>query len=131
MQRELSVMDSNSARDAGGVLDRPGDMAQDRPNLFYERIGYATSLLPHTTLAQPLTFLHSQGRDKHPIPTNKCTHIGVTQESDPVWITEVREAVKGLSAGLAAYAPSPVATDVRTKMSNPILVGAKLNRDGR
>ena len=104
-------MDSNSVRDAREVLDRPGDMAQDRPNRFYEGIGYAPSLLPPTTLAQSSSFLHSCRRGN--LPTSAST-----SEFDPVWITEVREAVKGLSVGPAAYAPYPVATDVIIGMSN-------------
>ena len=51
IQQELATAGTNSARDAKEVLDRLEDMAQDRLDLFYEKIGYASSLLPSTTLA--------------------------------------------------------------------------------
>ena len=44
MQRDLSVAGSASARDAKETLDRLEDMAADRIDLFYDKIGYASSL---------------------------------------------------------------------------------------
>ena len=44
MQRDLSIADSVSARDAKETLDRLEDMATDRIDLFYDKIGYASSL---------------------------------------------------------------------------------------
>ena len=41
MQQELATAGTNSARDAKEILDRLEDMAQDRLDLFYEKIGYA------------------------------------------------------------------------------------------
>ena len=40
MQRDLSVDGSVSARDAKETLDRLEDMAADRIDLFYDKIGY-------------------------------------------------------------------------------------------
>ena len=40
MQRDLAGANSDSARDAKETLDRLEDMAQDRIDLFYDRIGY-------------------------------------------------------------------------------------------
>ena len=47
MQRDLSVADTVSARDAKETLDRLEDMAADRIDLFYDKIGYASSLSRH------------------------------------------------------------------------------------
>ena len=47
MQRDLSVDGSVSARDAKETLDRLEDMAADRIDLFYDKIGYASSLSRH------------------------------------------------------------------------------------
>lgn len=44
MQKELAVIDKDSARDAKETLDRLEEMAQDRIELFYDRIGYTYSL---------------------------------------------------------------------------------------
>jgi hypothetical protein len=44
MQRDLIVANTDSARDAKETLDRLEDMAQDRIDLFYDKIGYASSL---------------------------------------------------------------------------------------
>ena len=43
MQRDLSVADSVSAKDAKETLDRLEDMAADRIDLFYDKIEYALS----------------------------------------------------------------------------------------
>ena len=43
MQKQLTLMNTESARDARETLDRLEDMAQDRLDLFYEKIGYASS----------------------------------------------------------------------------------------
>lgn len=43
MQRDLTLMNTSTARDAKETLDRLEDMAQDRIDLFYEKIGYASS----------------------------------------------------------------------------------------
>ena len=51
MQQQLAATSTDSARDAKEILDRLEDMAQDRLDLFYEKIGCASSLLPSTTLA--------------------------------------------------------------------------------
>ena len=40
MQRDLSGIDNDTARDAMEILNRLEDMAQDRIDLFYERIRY-------------------------------------------------------------------------------------------
>ena len=40
MQRDLILMNTDSARDARETLDRLEDMAQDRIDLFYDKIGY-------------------------------------------------------------------------------------------
>jgi len=40
MQRDLSLIDNDTARDAKEILDRLEDMAQDRIDLFYEKVGY-------------------------------------------------------------------------------------------
>lgn len=45
MQKELAVLTTDSARDAKETLDRLEEMAQDRIELFYDKIGY-TSALP-------------------------------------------------------------------------------------
>lgn len=44
MQKELVVIDKDSARDAKETLDRLEEMAQDRIELFYDKIGYKYSL---------------------------------------------------------------------------------------
>jgi hypothetical protein len=41
MQRDLSRIDEDTARDAKELLDRLEDMARDRIDLFYEKIRYA------------------------------------------------------------------------------------------
>ena len=43
MQKELAVVDKDSARDAKETLDRLEEMAQDRIDLFYDKIGYTSS----------------------------------------------------------------------------------------
>ena len=43
MQKQLTLMNTDSARDARETLDRLEDMAQDRLDLFYEKIGYVSS----------------------------------------------------------------------------------------
>ena len=53
MQRELTLANSDSARDARESLDRLEDMAKDRVDLFYERIGY---MLPAVVYHVRLTF---------------------------------------------------------------------------
>ena len=47
MQRDLSVAGSVSSRDAKETLDRLEDMAADRIDLFYDKIGYSSSLPVH------------------------------------------------------------------------------------
>ena len=47
MQRDLSEDTSVSAKDAKETLDRLEDMASDRIDLFYDKIGYASSLPSH------------------------------------------------------------------------------------
>jgi len=44
MQRELTLVDNDTARDAKETLDRLEDMAQDTIELFYDKIGCASSL---------------------------------------------------------------------------------------
>ena len=43
MQKEFVVQTTDSARDAKETLDRLEEMAQDRIDLFYDKIGYASS----------------------------------------------------------------------------------------
>ena len=47
MQRELTLIDSDTSRDAKETLDRLEDMAEDRIELFYDKIGYIASALTH------------------------------------------------------------------------------------
>lgn len=49
VQRDLSLVDSDSASDAKEILDCLKDMARDRIVVFYEKIGYAPSLLSRAT----------------------------------------------------------------------------------
>lgn len=42
MQRDLTLIDTDSARDARETLDRLEDMARDRFDLLYEKIWYAS-----------------------------------------------------------------------------------------
>ena len=49
MQRDLSVAETVSARDAKETLDRLEDMTADRIDLFYDKIGYVSSLPVHAT----------------------------------------------------------------------------------
>lgn len=44
MQNQLSLADNDTARDAKETLDRLEDMAQDRIELFYDKIGYIHTL---------------------------------------------------------------------------------------
>lgn len=103
MQRELSAMDSNSARDAREVLDRPEDIAQDRPNLFYEGIRYAPSLLPPTTFAQPLTFLHSRCRGN--LPTSAPTSV-LHRSPTPFGLLECGRSSRGSPSVLPHTPPT-------------------------
>jgi len=101
MQNQLSLADNDTARDAKETLDRLEDMAQDRIELFYDKIGHADL-------------------DKHLIPINKVlnkyTYIGVAVEESDVWIQEVREAVKEFAVGPIADGLSSVATNIIIKM---------------
>ena len=49
MQRDLSVAETVSAKNAKETLDRLEDMAADRIDLFYDKIGYVSSLPVHAT----------------------------------------------------------------------------------
>lgn len=50
MQRDLTLMDTDSARDAKEMLERLEETAQDRIDLFYKKIGCASPLqLPSPT----------------------------------------------------------------------------------
>ena len=51
MQRELDLLNGQSARDAREILDRLEEMAQDRIDLFYDKVGHASSLPLPITLA--------------------------------------------------------------------------------
>jgi len=97
MQKEF-VDAYPSARE---MLDRLEDMAQDRIDLFCDRICHDDS-------------------DKHIIPIdkvlNKHTFIGVTTEEKDGWIQDAKEAVKEFSAGPVADGLSSVATSTITKM---------------
>lgn len=101
MQRDLTVIDSDTARDAKETLDRLEDMAQDRIELFYDKIG-------------------RDDCDKHLIQINKVlnkyTYIGVAVEEKDDWIHEVREAVKEFSTGPIADGLCSVATNTIIKM---------------
>lgn len=41
MQKELTVIDNDTCKDAKETLDRLEEMAQDRIELFYDKIGYS------------------------------------------------------------------------------------------
>jgi len=102
MQRDLTLMNTDTARDAKETLDRLEDMAQDRIDLFYEKIGH-------------------DDWDKHLIPINKVlnkyTYVGVTaEEEDLIWTQEVREAVQEFSVGPIADGLCSVATNTIIKM---------------
>ena len=47
MQKELILAETSTARDAKETLDRLEDMAEDRIALFYDKIGYTSSLPRH------------------------------------------------------------------------------------
>ena len=50
LQQELSDANSDTGRDAKEILDCLEDMARDRLDLFFEKIGCASSLLLSITL---------------------------------------------------------------------------------
>jgi len=101
MQKELVLVNNDTARDAKETLDRLEEMAQDRIDLFYDKIGH-------------------DEYDKHLIPINKVlnkyTYIGVAVEETDVWIEEVKEAVKEFSYGPVADGLCSVATNTIIKM---------------
>jgi hypothetical protein len=56
VRRDLTLIDTDSARDAREALDRLKDMARDRFEFFYEKIWYVSSLprdLNRTDLSTP------------------------------------------------------------------------------
>ena len=122
MQRDLTILNTESARDARETLERLEDMAQDRLDLFYEKIGCAFSRprrVPHC--ADVLCDPSHDDWDKHLIPINgvlnKYTYIGVAAEEDnAVWMQEVKEAVKEFAIGPIADGFSSVATNTIVKM---------------
>lgn len=101
MQKDLAGIDNDTARDAKETLDRLEEMAQDRIDMFYDKIG------------------HSDW-DKLLIPINKVlnkyTYIGVAVEESDLWIQEVDVAVKEFSMGPVADGLCAVATTTIVKM---------------
>jgi hypothetical protein len=119
MQRELSHADHDSARE---LLDRLEDMAQDRIDLFYDNIRYASSL-PHAPYRPHLRHpcRHSD-YDKHIIPIdkvlNKYTYITVHEERNDGWLSDVKKAVGDFSVGPVTEGLSSVAASTITGMLN-------------
>jgi len=101
MQRDLSEAGTTPAKDAKETLDRLEDMAADRIDLFYDKIG------------------HSE-RDKHLIPINKVltkyTYIGVAVAESDGWIQGVKDAVQEFSSGPFAEGLTLAGTNAITKM---------------
>jgi len=101
MQRDLSEANTVSTKDAKETLDRLEDMAADRIDLFYDKIG------------------HSE-RDKHLIPINKVlnkhTYIGVAVAESDGWRQGVRDAVQEFSCGPFAEGLTLAGTNAITKM---------------
>jgi hypothetical protein len=120
MQRELTLANTDSARDATEMLNRLEEMAQDRIDLFYDKIGYdiaSTTYLPYRP--DPLFFhpCSHDDADKRLIPINKVlnkyTYIGLTaEEHEQVWTQEAKEAVKEFSAGPIADGLCSMATKI-------------------
>jgi len=101
MQRDLSEAGTTPAKDAKETLDRLEDMAADRIDLFYDKIG------------------HSE-RDPHLIPIdkvlNKYTYIGVAVAESNGWRQGVRDAVQEFSSGPFAEGLTLAGTNAITKM---------------
>jgi len=101
MQKDLTIIGSDTATDAKETLDRLEEMAQDRLELFYDKIG-------------------RDDCDKHLIPINKVlnkyTYIGVAVEERDDWVHEVKEAVGEFSTGPIADGLCSVATNTIIKM---------------
>ncbi|KAF9653424.1 hypothetical protein BDM02DRAFT_3125829 [Thelephora ganbajun] len=88
MQQELTAINTHAGDDAREILARLEEMAQDRIDLFYDRIGH-------------------KNHDKHLIPINKVlskyTYIGVSSKTNPIlWSTHVKDAVNEFSTGHVA-----------------------------
>lgn len=119
MQGELSHADHAGARE---LLDRLEDMAQDRIDLFYDNIRYASSL-PHAPCRPHLRHpcRHSD-YDKHIIPIDKVlgkyTYITVREERDGSWSDNVKKAVGDFSVGAVTEGLSSIATSTIAGMLN-------------
>ncbi|KAF9653446.1 hypothetical protein BDM02DRAFT_3265650 [Thelephora ganbajun] len=102
MQQELALIPSSSGEDAREILARLEEMAQDRIDLFYDRIGH-------------------KEHDTHLIPINKVlnkhTYIGISAHADPIfWSEGVKGAVDEFSTGPAAEGLVLLATNTIKKM---------------
>jgi len=100
--RFASAAVGSSERDAKETLDRLEEMAHDRIDLFYDKIGH-------------------DDRDKKLIPIdkvlNKFTYIGVSVEEDGgIWVQEVDKAVNQFAFGPIAQGLSLLATNNITRM---------------
>ncbi|KAF9653445.1 hypothetical protein BDM02DRAFT_3125842 [Thelephora ganbajun] len=104
MQQQLVAIGTPAGDDAREILDRLEDMAQDRIDLFYDRIGH-------------------EDNDRHLIPINKVlnkyTYIGISAQTNAdVWPVEVKGAVSEFSIGPVAEGLALVATKTILKMTN-------------
>jgi len=99
MQRGLSLIGDNTARNPREIPDRFEDVTQDRIDLFHEKIRWA--FLPHP---HPPHRSNRRGRYNHPrhnehlIPINKLldayTDLIIKGESNEVWMSDVRASAR-------------------------------------
>lgn len=121
MQRELADADTDTARDAREVLDRLEDMAQDRIELFYDKIGYACPPYPYAPHRSDFRHPHSHDEnDRQLIPImkvlNKYTYIGIKHETNDGWLNDLTEGIKQFSTGPISDGLSSVAANTITRM---------------
>jgi len=94
----------SSARDAKETLDRLEEMAHDRIDMFYDKIGH-------------------DDRDRLLIPIdkvlNKFTYIGArVEEDDVLWVQQVNTAVNEFAVGPVAEGLSLLATNTIIRLLN-------------
>ena len=115
----------DETKDARELLDRLEDMAEDRFELFYDKIGYAYLLHRYPQRRSDLRHpCRHDETDRHIIPIkkvlNKYTYIGIKYDANDGWLKDVEDGVQGFSTGAVAQGLSIIATNTIGKMFNSV-----------
>ena len=135
MQRDLTIVGSDTARDAKETLDRLEDMAQDRIEMFYDKIGYIASALTHLTALTFCIFAVTMTVISTSSPSTRCS------TSTPTLVLRWRKGTIGSTKsrrplGSSPPAPSPTAfaplpPTPSLRCSVRVLAGVRLPKDSK